>query len=124
MAAFTVGVSFFGGAFADDEKKLDCKGVMKSQNMIRGAILPKKGEPNWEDASKKSKIWLAAAEDLGKNDPPVGNKDTWKELTAKYVTNVKAVDDAVTKKDAPAVSKALGMFGASCQGCHSKHKPK
>jgi len=125
LAALAAVVVYFGGAnAADEDKKPDCKAVMKTQNTIRGAILPKKGEPNWEEASKKSKTWLAAAEGLGKNEPPVGDKDSWKEQTGKYVTNVKAVDEAVTKKDAAAVSKALGTFSASCMGCHSKHKPK
>ncbi len=124
LAALAAVVVYFGGANAADEKTLDVKACMKCQNMVRGGLIPKKGEPNWEEASKKSKAWLNAAESIGKNAPPIGEKDSWKEQTGKYLTNVKAVDEAVTKKDAAAVSKSLATFGASCGGCHSKHKPK
>jgi len=126
VAALAAIVAYIGGATAEDKKALDIKGCMKCQNTARGSILPKeKGkEVDWDAAAKKTKTWLSAAEDLAKNSPPVGDEKSWKDQTAKYLTNVKAVDDAVGKKDAAAVGKALGTFGASCGGCHSKHKPK
>jgi len=126
MAALTAVVAWMGGANAEDKKPLEVSGVMKCQNSVRSELgkLAKAKEVNWEDASKKSKTWLAAAEDLGKNKPKLGDEKSWKEQTEKYVSNVKAVDDAVAKKDATALTKSLATFGASCGGCHSKHKPK
>jgi len=126
IAALTAVVAWMGGANAEDKKALEISACMKCQNSVRGELgkLAKAKEVNWEEASKKSKTWLSAANDLGKNKPPLGDEKSWKEQTEKYVTNVKAVDDAVGKKDAAALTKSLGTFGASCGGCHSKHKPK
>ena len=126
LAALSAVVCYFGGAYAADEKKtLSIKDCMSCQNMTRGAILPKgKGkEVDWEAAGKKTKTWLEAAEDLSKNDPPKGTKESWKEQTAKYVTNVKAVDEAVEKKNIESVTRGLATFNASCMGCHAQHKP-
>jgi cytochrome c556 len=127
IAVLTAVVAWMGGTNSSaEEKTLEIKACMKCQNTVRGELnkLAKAKEVNWDDASKKSKTWLAAANDMGKNKPPMGDEKSWKEQTEKYVTNVKAVDEAVGKKDATSLTKALGTFGASCGGCHSKHKPK
>ena len=79
---------------------------------------------DWDGSAEKSKTWLVAAGDIGKNKPPLGDDKSWKEQTDKYLTNVKAVDEAVGKKDPDAVSKAIGTFNASCMACHGKHRPK
>ncbi|HKB06476.1 MAG TPA: hypothetical protein VKD90_30050 [Gemmataceae bacterium] len=125
-AAIAVGLVYFGGANAEEKKPLEIKACMKCQNSVRNSILPKKKtvEVDWTAAAEKTKTWLAAAGDLAKNKPPLGDEASWKEQTTKYQTNVKAVDDAVGKKDVDAVTKALATFGTSCGGCHSKHKPK
>lgn len=120
----TAAAVYLGNAVAAD--KLEISDCMKCQNKVRGELgkMAKAKDIDWAEASKKSKTWLEAAGDLGKNKPPLGDDKSWKEQTDKYLTNVKAVDDAVGKKDAAAMSKALQTFGTSCGGCHSKHKPK
>jgi cytochrome c556 len=123
-AAVAVALVYFAGANADEKAPQEIKVCMKCQNKARNAIGAAAKKSEWDKASESSKTWLAAAGDMGKNKPPLGDEKSWKEQTEKYLTNVKAVDDAVGKKDADAVGKALGTFGASCGGCHSKHKPK
>jgi cytochrome c556 len=111
-----------GDALAAETREI--KDCMKCQNTSRKELAAQAKEGKWDDAAKTSKTWLEAAGDLAKNKPPLGDEKSWKEQTDKYVTNVKAVDSAVAKKDATALSKALGTVGSSCGGCHSKHKPK
>jgi cytochrome c556 len=115
-------VAYLGNAIAAET--LEIKDCMKCQNKSRKEISDAAKGGKWDDASTSSKAWLEAAEAMGKNDPPLGDKKSWKDQTDKYLTNVKAVDSAVGKKDPSALTKALGTFGASCGGCHSKHKPK
>jgi cytochrome c556 len=111
-----------GDALAAETRAI--KDCMKCQNMSRKDLAAQAKDGKWDDATKSSKTWLEAAGDLAKNKPPMGDEKSWKEQTDKYVTNVKAVDDAVGKKDSTAVGKALSTFGSSCGACHSKHKPK
>lgn len=123
LAAVVALAAYLGNAVAA-EKELEIKDCMKCQNTARKTIETAGKAGKWEDAEKPTKAWLEAAEAIGKNKPPKGEEKSWKEQTDKYLTNVKAVDEAVGKKDATALGKALGTFGASCGGCHSKHKPK
>jgi len=124
VAAVAVALVYFTGANADEKTPMQVKACMKCQNKARNAIGSAAKSNDWDKAAESSKTWLAAASDMGKNKPPLGDEKSWKEQTDKYLTNVKAVDTAVGKKDSDAVAKALGTFGASCMGCHSKHRPK
>lgn len=123
MIAFTTIVACVVNA---DEKPIAIKDCMKCQQSVVPELrtLAKTKNVNWDDAAKKSKSWLNAAGDLAKNKPPLGDAKSWKEQTDRYVAHVKAVDDAVDKKDATGLNRSLSMFGSSCAGCHSKHKPK
>ena len=121
-AIMTAVVAYLGNAIAAETLKIeDC---MKCQNKARKQIAAAAKKGAWSDAAKTSKTWLAAAGDLGKNKPPIGDDKSWKNQTTKYLRNVKAVDSAVGKKDASALTKALGTVGQSCGACHSKHRPK
>lgn len=125
MAVLSAAIVYFGGVYAED-KPMDIKACMKCQNTVRTELgkLAKASNPDWEEAAKKAKAWMQAANDIGKNTPPKGDEKSWKEQTATYLKNVTAVEKAVAEKDAAALTKALATFGASCGGCHSKHKPK
>jgi cytochrome c556 len=123
-AAVAVALIYFAGANADEKTPMEIKACMKCQNKARNAIKSAAKNSEWDKAAEQSKTWLAAAADIGKNKPPLGDEKSWKEQTDKYVANVKAVDTAVGKKDADAVSKTVATFEASCAGCHSKHRPK
>jgi putative NADH-flavin reductase len=79
--------------------------------------------PNWADIQKKTKEFSDLAATLEKNDPPKGEKDSWKKLCKEYVDLVKALDTAAGKKDAKALAEANKKLGASCKGCHDAHQP-
>jgi cytochrome c556 len=123
-AAVAVALIYFPGANADEKTPMEIKACMKCQNKAKNAIDSAAKKKEWDKAAESSKTWLAAAGDLGKNKPPVGDDKSWKEQTEKYVSNVKAVDTAISKKDGDAVTKALATVGTSCKECHPKHRPK
>jgi cytochrome c556 len=124
VAAVAAAALCLGNAPAAETVKIsEC---MKCQNGARTGLkkMAKEGKYDWDEAAKSTKSWVEAAGDLAKNKPPLGDEKSWKEQTDKYLTNVKAVDGAVQKKDSTALGKAMGTFDSSCGACHSKHKPK
>lgn len=100
----------------DDDKKpkFKTKEIMKAA--FKGPLLKKvAGGDASEEETKKLYDMLVA---LGKNEPPRGEADSWKELTVALVKAGKAAVDG--DKEAGAMLKK----GANCKACHSKHKPK
>lgn len=121
--AVAVGAAFLSSAFAAEIK--DIKGCMAFQGKVRKDVpeLLKSKDPNWEDVQKQTKDWVAMAETLGKQKPPMGTETSWKEQTTKYLATVKDIDAAAGKKDVDGMKKGLGMVGTACGGCHKNHKP-
>jgi hypothetical protein len=75
-----------------------------------------KGKGTAEDAKKL----LALYADLGKNDPPKGDKAAWKKKTDAIVVAAKKV--AANHEDKAALA-ALGK-ATMCGACHKEHKPQ
>jgi hypothetical protein len=74
-----------------------------------------KGKGSAEDAKKL----LALYEDLGKNDPPKGDKAAWKKKTDAIVLAAKKVAANHEDKEAlAALTKAT-----NCAACHKEHRP-
>jgi len=123
LFAIALGVN----AFAADDKKadklLDVEEIMKVGHSKNGYIAKiktaTKGE-KWEDAAKSAELLKANGEMLGKNTVEKGDADSWKKLSDKYAKSTAAVATAVEKKDAAAVTKALGSI--NCKECHDAHK--
>jgi len=127
LAALAAGVAYISGTSAADEPKTkNVKGCMAFQNKVRGDLgkQVKAKDPKWDDIQKQTKEWVQISQELGTHKPPKGDDKSWKDQTEKYQTNVKAVDDAAGKKDPDGVTKGLQTIGASCMGCHSKHRAK
>lgn len=126
LAALAVGIAYLGSAQAAEDKLKDVKGCMAFQNKVRTDIgkQAKGKDVKWEDIQTQTAEWVKVAEDLGKNKPPKGDEKSWKEQTDKYLATVKAIHEAAEKKDSAGINKGLGTIGASCGGCHGKHKPK
>jgi cytochrome c556 len=125
VAVMAAGVSYFGTATAADDDVKDVKGCMAFQNNALPDLkeMLKKKEPQWDEVQKQTKAWVKVSESIGGFKPPRGDDKSWKEQTAKYVTNVAAVDKAAGKKDTDETKKGMAAVQASCGGCHSKHKP-
>lgn len=99
--------------------------VMKKVTSKKGAVAKANAavkDGKWEDAAKVSKDIKKGGEDLGKNEPHKGDKDSWKKLTKTFADNTKAMVDAIDKKDKDAFEKASKAIGGSCKTCHDSHK--
>ena len=108
---------------------LTVKDVMKKAHAGPNSLLANIGkdlkddDPEWADIQKETKDLVELGTALGKNDPPKGDKDSWKSLTKAYLDNAKALDAAAQKKDkATAQSYHAKLMGA-CKACHMAHRP-
>ena len=82
-------------------------------NSLRNKVV--NGKASADDVKKL----LALYEDLGKNDPPKGEKAAWKKKTDAIVVAAKKV--AANHEDKTALA-ALGK-ATMCGACHKEHKP-
>jgi cytochrome c556 len=117
----------FTGVRAEDEKAKSIKEVMKEAHGgkgLRTIIQGSAKKADWDTATNAAKTWVALANDLAKGTPPKGEKESWKEMTGKYTTTIKGVEEAVGKKDAKAVEAKIKEVNTSCMGCHKGHKGK
>jgi cytochrome c556 len=81
-----------------------------------------KPKPDWTEVQKMSKEYVMLAAALGKNDPPKGDKLSWKKMTSGFESAVKALDVAAGKKDANGVKAASKKIGDACMPCHKLHR--
>jgi hypothetical protein len=118
---FTYGVA----NTAEDEKVPEVSAIMaksfgKKDSYKVNISAAVKGE-KWEDAQKLAKEWNDLGMSIGKNKAPKGEAKSWDDQCMKFADNTKAIVDGTEKKDAKAVTKAIGSF--NCGGCHKAHKP-
>jgi cytochrome c556 len=127
LAGLAAGVGYLGSANAQEDKTVkpeNIKGCMAFQNKVRKDLAAQAKKGNWESIQKQTEEWLEVAKTLSSQDPPKGDKESWKAMTDKYAATVKSIDEAADKMDAAGLNKGLAQIGAMCQGCHGKHKPK
>ncbi len=121
LFALTLGV----GAITASENKADLtiSEIMKKGHSKTGTIAKLKtavkGE-KWDDAAAAGKELKELGVALAANKAPKGDAASWTKLATKYKDNTAAAAAAAEKKDAPAVTKALG--GINCKECHDAHK--
>jgi cytochrome c556 len=99
--------------------------IMKKVNSKKGAVAKATAavkDGKWEDAAKVSKDIKKGGEDLAKNEPHKGDKESWKKLTKTYGETTKAMSDAIDKKDKEAFEKAGKTLQGSCNACHDTHR--
>jgi hypothetical protein len=92
------------------------KGKDSYQKTVAAAAKSEK----WDDAQKLAKEWNDLGMAIGKNKPPKGEAKSWDEQCMKFADTTKAIADGAEKKDAKAVTKAIGSF--KCMDCHKAHK--
>lgn len=80
--------------------------------------------PNWDRIEKETKDFVILGASLAKNDPPKGEKASWKKLADSYFADAKALDDAAKAHDLAAAKAARDKIQASCKACHVPHKGK
>lgn len=123
LAAFAVTVGV-GSLTAADEKVPTVSEIMKvghagGKSLINKVKAAVKGE-KWDDAKVPADALKVFGDALGKSKPEKGTEESWKKLAAKYKDSTAAVAEGVTKKDAAAVTAALGKI--NCKECHDAHK--
>ncbi len=79
-------------------------------------------KPVWAAVQKTTKDFVILGADLEKNDPPKGEKASWKKFADKYYATAKELDDAAAGKDLEKTKAAVKSLGASCKSCHDAHK--
>lgn len=79
--------------------------------------------PNWAKIKENAAKFPKYGPELGKNEPPQGDKDSWAKLTKILADESKALDEAAAKEDRGAVAAHVKSLGASCKSCHSVHRP-
>jgi hypothetical protein len=82
----------------------------------------KDDEPDWPEIQKSAKELVRLLNDLGKNDPPQGQKDSWARLARAYLENARALQAAAGKQDRRAANAAVSKIEGSCTGCHKVHR--
>ena len=124
LVACTVPVA----AFALDDEKKTIKEVMAklhkgstSQQKALGK-LAQANPPDWDAIGKVTKDFVILGATLGKNDPPKGDKESWKKLSQAYLETSESLDKAAADKDLDKLKAAQKTMGASCKACHSAHK--
>jgi hypothetical protein len=108
---------------------LDIKMIMKKAHSPTGLLYNigkdlKDDEPDWDNIQQETKELADLAGMLGKNKPPLGDKDSWTRLTASYLDMAKALDAAAKKKDLSG-SKSVQARMANdntCKSCHKVHR--
>ena len=112
----------------DSGKSPTIKDVMSKLHKGANSPLAKlKGElkgdsPNWGDVQNLTKDFVTLGKELEKNDPPKGDKESFKVLANRYYADVKVLDDAAQRKDTEAARAAHQRLSTSCKACHTAHK--
>lgn len=125
LVAFAVPVAAM--AF-DDEKTPTVKDIMNKlhkgstsqQNTLKKQA--QANPPDWEAIGKTTKDFVILGAAMAKNDPPKGEKESWKKLADKYYDTSKELDDAAKDKDLDKLKAAQKSMGASCKACHQAHR--
>jgi cytochrome c556 len=127
-AALAVGLVWAGGLAAADDKPASIKDIMTKAHkrgtgilMVVGTEL-RKPSPDFDALAPKTKQLADLGGQLAKNDPPKGEKESWQKLCKQYEDTAKALNDAVTAKDAASAKTAQGKLGKSCMACHQAHR--
>jgi hypothetical protein len=113
----------YGFATSANAADAEISEVMKKsfgKGGYKSSIVAAVKDANWEDAAKLAKEWNELAPALGKNKPPKGEAKSWEKLCGGFAAATKGVLAGTEKKDAKAVTKAMGAI--NCAACHKAHK--
>lgn len=128
MALATVAmvlVAWTGSADEDDPASIS--DIMVTAHKGKESLLSKIGKAvkagELDGAKADADALLILAVDLGKNEAPKGDADSWTKLTGEYHEGVEALVDALGKGDGDAAAAAHKGLTMACMGCHVAHRP-
>ena len=81
-----------------------------------------KDAPNWSEVQKNSQEFVKLCEELCKQDPPKGEKESWKKLTEGVTKEAKKLGDLAGKKDLANAKATMAKINGSCKACHDVHR--
>jgi len=97
------------------------KGGKAQSKVLDGQV--KATPTDWAAIEKTTQEFASLGSALGKNDPPKGDKESWKKLAGKFGENTKALHAAAEAKDLDKVKATQKAIGGSCKSCHTAHRP-
>jgi hypothetical protein len=78
--------------------------------------------PPWETIQSQSKDYLSESNELAKQEPKKGSKESWEKLTAAWIESAGDLDEAARAKDLAAARVAHDALKNSCKECHQAHR--
>jgi hypothetical protein len=126
MTALILAAAAAGGDAAKPPTVKEIMGKLhRGPNCLRANIARdlRADDPDWEEIEKETREFVRLAEDLPKDTPPRGGKESWDTQTKLFVSNARALHAAAEKHDRQAALKAHAKLG-NCKSCHDVHKPK
>jgi cytochrome c556 len=97
-------------------------GKHSPNNTLKAAA--KADSPDWAKVKEASEVFSRFAPDLGENEPPQGDKDSWVKLTKALADHAAELKDAVDKQDAGRLKATTKAINVSCKTCHGIHRPE
>jgi hypothetical protein len=103
--------------------------IMRKMNQGKQALLPSVGrelaadEPPWDEITGQVKEVVQLSDELGKYDPPKGDKDSWLQETKVFTDKAAELERAVQARDRDKAKAAHKKLEESCNSCHKAHRP-
>src|SRR5262245_37176211 len=129
VLALVIGFSWLlGDSQAQDKPDFTIKQVMAKAHKGGDALLSKLGKQlnsadiPWKEVDEEAEELVKLGKALAANKPKKGDEASWKEQTAKYTDNAKALEKAAHKMDKNAAQTSFKSLKGSCKACHDNHK--
>ena len=123
LAIVAAAVGIGGHLAAADKDKPKYKIVMIMTKAHKGGPNSLRNKVLAGKASKDELNMLVELyEELGKNTPPKGDKESWKKLSLAFADSAADLDKAAQAKDKETAVAALDGLQNSCMGCHRQHR--
>jgi cytochrome c556 len=113
---------------ATDETPSKIRQIMNKINEGNQAILPRVGSelaeenPPWDAIGVQVKELVQLSDELGKYDPPTGDKESWQQQTKAFTDNTAELERAARARDRDKARAAHKKLEESCASCHKAHR--
>jgi cytochrome c556 len=96
------------------------KGPQSLQESLKTDL---KQEPvSWDTIEPKAKEYASVASEIGQQDPPRGQKDSWQKLSQVFADSASELSKAAQANNRDDTLAALDNLGGSCMSCHRQHR--
>lgn len=81
-----------------------------------------KDKPDWAALVTKTKDFKGLVEQLGKQQPPKGDAESWKTHTMLVLSEAQTLCECAEKKDQSKAKATVQKINDSCKACHDAHR--